>query len=116
MLKVNYNCKGKPVTAAQQREDLASRIATLEAQVAESENQGVINALDKKLNELEDRANALRGKHDDQIVDRMACGFNLNEIINGIPEDGEDYTITCPACGCESRIMRTPPESVSDGA
>lgn len=40
---------------------------------------------------------------------RKGCGEDLTRLINEVPEDGKDYTVTCPVCGTESRVMRTPP-------
>ena len=43
------------------------------------------------------------GKH-------VPCGYILNDLIEKIPEDGEDHLVPCPACGRRARIMRTPAE------
>lgn len=41
-------------------------------------------------------------------MERQGCGYDLTPLIQRIPQDGKEYSITCPECG-EKPIYRQRP-------
>ena len=39
------------------------------------------------------------------------CGTDITAQIDQVPADGLEYGVTCPVCGTEATIMRTPPDA-----
>ena len=41
---------------------------------------------------------------------RVPCGEDTTALILAVPQDGETYVVACPACGTETKVLRTPPD------
>lgn len=41
---------------------------------------------------------------------REGCGFDMTEVIEAIPQDGEVHDYECPKCGNTGTVRRTPPD------
>lgn len=106
VINVNRTCKGKRITAAQIRQDLEAKIKTLQQT---DHYSPAWPAIEKKIAERQAGLDDMAKLHDDHEVGRMTCNYNLNTIIEFIPEDGEVYEAACPACGNAFTVRRTSP-------
>lgn len=112
-----FICRGKKITAKEQRADLEGQrkaiLARIEAIADDGDdaaqkaaNAAVKESLQAKAKELDSRIETLAAQKDDAIVGRMQCGYDITKIIEAHPVDGQDYKAKCPACGCEFGFKR----------
>lgn len=50
-----------------------------------------------------------------EVLGREGCGFDVTELIEAIPFDGQDHSVECPQCRTVASVMRAPQGDTTHG-
>lgn len=54
------------------------------------------------------------GRDTEGPFERDLCGYNVTELIEAIPIDGEPHEVRCPKCGTVGSHVRTPVDVLAE--
>lgn len=105
-----YTCRGPRRCVADERRELATKLDELHSDIETLDSEELRYPLQHKIYKLQDELITLDGMPDDADLGRSGCGYDLTPQIAIIPEDGEEYSYRCPACGNTGTVRKTAPE------
>jgi hypothetical protein len=92
------------------RSDLITRVDALYTQIDKAVSDELRYPLQHKISQLQAELLTLDGQRRDVEPGRSGCGYDLTPQIASIPDDGEEYSYRCPACGNTGTVRKTAPE------